>query len=448
MAYIGNTAEQQAFTPRVDYFSGNASATAFTLSFPVASVAQVQAVIENVPQNPGDAYTVSGNTITFTSAPPSGTNNIYVYYTSPITQVIQPGQGTVGLTQLTATGNASSSTFLRGDNSWQVVSVTPTAVSDQLNASTGYFDLPVGTTAQRPGSPASGMTRFNSTLGYPEWYETSTSQWVPFSYNTYDAVDYLIVAGGGGGASGFGGIGGGGGGAGGCVSGTTTFIPGTSYTVTVGAGGAGATSASSGSVGVAGSNSLFGALTTAVGGGFARSWISGDVSSSSGSGGSGGGGGWYSITAGSGTAGQGFAGGSGAAGSPNSGGGGGGGATAVGANGTTAAGGNGGSGLNWQSLGTFYAGGGGGGASLNSPGTGGSSVGGNGGFNGSNGTAGTVNRGGGGGGGGSNGALGGAGSSGIVVIRYPGPQRATGGTVTSSGGYTIHTFTTSGTLTA
>jgi hypothetical protein len=27
-------------------------------------------------------------------------------------------------------------------------------------------------------------------------------------------------------------------------------------------------------------------------------------------------------------------------------------------------------------------------------------------------------------------------------------QRATGGTVTSSGGYTIHTFTTSGTLTA
>jgi hypothetical protein len=100
MGYLGNTPENQAFTPRVDFFSGNASATAFTLSFPVASVAQVQAVIENVPQNPGDAYTVSGSTITFTSAPPSGTNNIYVYYTSPITQVIQPGQGTVGTAQI------------------------------------------------------------------------------------------------------------------------------------------------------------------------------------------------------------------------------------------------------------------------------------------------------------------------------------------------------------
>jgi hypothetical protein len=100
MSYIGNTATQQAFTPAVDFFNGNGSTTAFTLSRPVASVAQVQAVISNVPQKPGDAFTVSGNTITFTSAPPSGTSNIYVYYTSPITQVIAPGQNTVGTTQI------------------------------------------------------------------------------------------------------------------------------------------------------------------------------------------------------------------------------------------------------------------------------------------------------------------------------------------------------------
>jgi len=100
MSYIGTPPTQQAFTPAVDFFNGNGSTTAFTLSRPVASVAQVQAVISNVPQKPGDAYTVSGNTITFTSAPPSGTSNIYVYYTSPITQVIAPGQGTVGTDQI------------------------------------------------------------------------------------------------------------------------------------------------------------------------------------------------------------------------------------------------------------------------------------------------------------------------------------------------------------
>jgi hypothetical protein len=48
-----------------------------------------------------------------------------------------------------------------------------------------------------------------------------------------------------------------------------------------------------------------------------------------------------------------------------------------------------------------------------------------------------------GGGGGS----GGRGGSGIVVMRYLGPQIATGGTVTSIGGYTIHTFTSNGTFT-
>jgi hypothetical protein len=108
MSYIGNTPTTQSFTPAIDYFSGNGSSTAFTLSRPVASVAQVQVTISNVPQTPGTAYSVSGNTLTFSSAPPTGINNIYVYYTSPVTQVIQPGQQTVGATQLvnpTGTGN-------------------------------------------------------------------------------------------------------------------------------------------------------------------------------------------------------------------------------------------------------------------------------------------------------------------------------------------------------
>jgi hypothetical protein len=39
------------------------------------------------------------------------------------------------------------------------------------------------------------------------------------------------------------------------------------------------------------------------------------------------------------------------------------------------------------------------------------------------------------------------GGSGIVIIRYAGSQVATGGTVTSAGGYTYHTFTSSGTFT-
>ena len=60
MSYIGNTVENQNYVPAIDYFNGNGSTTAFTLSRPVASVAAVQAVINNVPQNPGDDFTLSG----------------------------------------------------------------------------------------------------------------------------------------------------------------------------------------------------------------------------------------------------------------------------------------------------------------------------------------------------------------------------------------------------
>ena len=148
MAFIGNTNTTQAFTPAIDYFSGNGSTTAFTLSRPVASVAQVQVTIDNVAQNPSSAYTVSANTITFTSAPLSGTNNIYVYYTSPITQVIAPGQGTVTTTSLNTSSLAIPAANVTG--------ITPAMVSDQANTSTGAFDLPSGTTAQRPVSPLTG----------------------------------------------------------------------------------------------------------------------------------------------------------------------------------------------------------------------------------------------------------------------------------------------------
>jgi hypothetical protein len=65
------------------------------------------------------------------------------------------------------------------------------------------------------------------------------------------------------------------------------------------------------------------------------------------------------------------------------------------------------------------------------------------------GTAGTANTGGGGGGGYFNTFNGGSGGSGIVIVRYLGTvQRATGGTVTITGGYVIHTFTSSGTFVA
>lgn len=47
---------------------------------------------------------------------------------------------------------------------------TSTFTGDVLLSGTGVLDLPVGTTAQRPGSPNSGMIRFNTDLTTFEGY--------------------------------------------------------------------------------------------------------------------------------------------------------------------------------------------------------------------------------------------------------------------------------------
>ena len=69
-------------SPHIDEFNGDGSTTAFTLTqVPSASNASNFIVfVDNVYQRYGSSYafTVNGTTLTFTSAPPSGTNNIQV----------------------------------------------------------------------------------------------------------------------------------------------------------------------------------------------------------------------------------------------------------------------------------------------------------------------------------------------------------------------------------
>ncbi len=86
MSYIGAVAPAydptRATVPQLDAerFSGNASTTAFTLTRQVVNPTDIDVFIENVRQEPTTAYTVEGTTLTFTSAPGTGTNNIYVIY--------------------------------------------------------------------------------------------------------------------------------------------------------------------------------------------------------------------------------------------------------------------------------------------------------------------------------------------------------------------------------
>jgi hypothetical protein len=347
---------------------------------------------------------------------------------------------TINISKLNATGTRSAATALRGDNTF--ADITPTEISDQANTSTGYMMMPVGTTAQRPGAPATGMYRMNTTTEEPEWYDINTSSWIRFSGGSY-SIEYLAVAGGGGGGYNHGG----GGGAGGYIASLSIVVGGQSISIVVGAAGSAGTS----TIGGNGGNSTI-LASTAIGGGGGGSRTGVGYAATGGSGG-GGAGTAPQITPAAGTSGQGNSGGTGTDNGTAGNGGGGGGANAVGGDATgaqnTGTSGAGGNGKQWLN-GSYYAGGGSGGrwssGTVGAGGLGGGGVGGN--ADGVIGGNGTANTGGGGGGGGGGNANGGSGGSGVVIIRYAGAQRGTGGTVTSVGGYTIHTFTSSGTFTA
>lgn len=77
MSYIGNQLYQVAFV--TDSFSGTGSTTVFTMSVAPANTASVLVVVSGVVQDPS-TYSVSGTTLTFSAAPPSGTSNISARY--------------------------------------------------------------------------------------------------------------------------------------------------------------------------------------------------------------------------------------------------------------------------------------------------------------------------------------------------------------------------------
>ena len=488
MSYIGNQPFNASFV--TDTFSGTGSQTAYNLTVGPGSANAVLVVISGVLQPPS-AYSIVGQILTFSSAPPTGSNNIVVRYlglpassittsayrniseftaTSGQTTFI-PAAYTPGFVEVFRNGvrlNSSDFTATNGTTivlvnaAWinDAITIVGFYVSSVLNAipstpgiiSTTYLDVglnggvgamipPSGTTAQRPTIPTAGMWRHNTSIGYPEVYN-GTSWETAYQYQ----IQALVVAGGGAGGQD---IAGGGGGGGVIYVPNYEVVPGTTYIVTVGSGGTRPTGGGQlatqqgGNSSFTATNYLNSVPLVAIGGGGGTGSAN---TGAAGVGGSGGGAGNSTGIAGAGVYGQGNY------GNAASGGAGGGGAGQSPLNGI--AGSNGAATYISGSL--AYYGGGGGGTTNGSGGSGGL---GGGGTNVSGTTYqgatnnGTTNTG--GGGSGHYGSWGGAGNggSGIVIIAYQSAaQRGTGGTVSTytSGGvkYYVHTFLTSGTYVA
>ena len=113
IVYLGNevlTPTSATSETHIDEFNGDNSDTTFTLTrTPSANNAANFAVfVDNVYQRYGSsyAYTVVGATLTFTSAPPSGTNNIQCIQLNGVNTLNSVADGTI-LTAKIADGNVT-----------------------------------------------------------------------------------------------------------------------------------------------------------------------------------------------------------------------------------------------------------------------------------------------------------------------------------------------------
>ena len=118
MSFLGNTPTTQSFTSLTERFNGNGSATTVTLSRAVYNASDIEVLVNNVQQDPYEAYTVNGtNTLTFTEAPSSGTGNIIVTYRNYTISKFVPGENTVTASSIadgTITGAKITSNTISG----------------------------------------------------------------------------------------------------------------------------------------------------------------------------------------------------------------------------------------------------------------------------------------------------------------------------------------------
>ncbi len=469
-----------------DTFTGDGSTTAYALGITPVDLNAIEVYLNGLYQNVS-TLTLSANTVTFATAPPSGViieirsvgflnsggtlspatliggTGISVVTNSPnnftinntlidvtVSFNVPTGQGLTYTTPGTSSGQAGSV--------FTTTTFTITKSGSTLSGTAVITGLPTGLTSTQSYNNTGVGNILTITLNgvYPTANSINTNLVISGLTITSPpplTVDYLVVAGGGGGAGDYGGGGGAGGlrtsygsnsGGGSSAESTLTLSAVTNYALTVGSSGAGSTGSSTkGSNGI---NSVFATIISTGGGG------AGAESNNDGlTGGCGGGTGYSSsATAGSGTTNQGYAGGLGFTGGGMYTSGGGGGAAQIGQNGDgTSNGSNGGNGLSVSITGTatYYAGGGGGGGGR--PGQGPGAIG-NGGLGGggdspnsATGDNGTDNTGGGGGGGQGDAGTGGNGGSGIVILRYPNNYTISGlaGTTITVGSDKVTTFT-------
>ena len=182
-AVAGDLIEIQSFTTLNIYtnitsqdFSGTGSQTVFTMNSAPGSSAALLVTISGVVQDPAN-YTVSGTTLTFSTAPAAGTNNISVRYLGQqsTTNVASFSGGTTGLSPTSAaTGAVTLSGILVPANGGTGVNIatsdlTVHGLTVGLGGGSGTGNSAFGVSALTSNTASN-----NTAMGYQSLYTNTT----------------------------------------------------------------------------------------------------------------------------------------------------------------------------------------------------------------------------------------------------------------------------------
>ena len=174
MAFIGTPLDtRNTFQSLVGKrFDGDGSTTDFTLDVAPGNVLDIEVFVGNVRQDPNSAYTLSGTTLSFTGAPPSGTNNIYVVHQAKSVGTIDvPASGVQAgslassvLTGQTDIGGAiaDADLFLIDDGAGGTLRKT---AASRIKTYVGGFDVSSITGATEMAEVPAGTDEFNISDG-------------------------------------------------------------------------------------------------------------------------------------------------------------------------------------------------------------------------------------------------------------------------------------------
>ena len=142
MAYIGKTPTIGNFQV-CDAISVVNNQAAYTMQVGGVNVSPESAnhmlvSLNGVIQKPTDAFTVSGSVITFASNLVTGDVIDFIQILGNVLDLGVPSDSTVSLAKLTATGTKSSSTFLRGDNTFDTPPLGGITEADQWRLTTNF----------------------------------------------------------------------------------------------------------------------------------------------------------------------------------------------------------------------------------------------------------------------------------------------------------------------